>query len=283
MSANPQERFLATAATLIARQRSFVARRKAMGFNSTLAESILAEMERSAQLARHQFEFTADERAASPAPAARRELEPAFLPAIAHDFIDQLQSLKFILYCTRHSIIRGSPADPAAMQAIDGELSMMGVLGQALLTAAQLQDGELGLRVGSHPVARLLTEVSNVVAPIAQLSGVHLHLAPVPQNLRVQCDWERMQYAVVSLVIEVAKRTRHGDRVSISARRSGNTVRFALGADTDRLDYRAGGSVKSQASSFRLWLATALIEAQGGRVWSGQPVGRENHIYFTMP
>ena len=160
---------------------------------------------------------------------------------------------------------------------------MMNLLSQDLLFASKMQGSDLGLRVRPHSVARLLKEVSNVAAPIARLSGVRLQVARVPEGLQVRCDRDQVLHAMASLVVRVARATRQGGTVTLSAEPRSDTVRFVLAPDAARVVRRAAGVSKTHGSSVHTWLATTLIESQGGRVWSGKAVGRDSHIYFTMP
>ena len=282
MKATPHDRSSATAAALVARQRSVVAKCKARGYDPSLAESLLAAMEGSEGLIRSRVELARTDRASSSGSSAASALEPSFLSSVAHDFKNHLQSLKSEFYSARHSGARSSVVNLSSSHEIEGALSMMNLLTCDLLIASTLQDRELALLVRPHPVAALLKEVSGLMAPIARLSEVHLQLAQVPQALKVRCDRDWLLHAMANLVVEAVQGTRRGGRVSISARPGRDTVRFAVATDAARVVKGAPTSAKSRAISARTRLATTLIEAQGGRVWSGKAVGSGNRTYVTM-
>jgi signal transduction histidine kinase len=261
---------LSAAARLIERQKVIVARCKALGQGEALAASLLAEMEESERLMRAPGEPPGADRKCAPTSIATRALEPAFLTALARDFKNQLQAIRLDLFSARHS------TDRSVLHDIEGGVSMMNLLSHDLFIASTLQDSRLDPDVRPHPVARLLDEVANVAAPIAHLSAVQLRVGPTPGALQVRCDWDQMLHATVGLVLEVVQATRPGGIVSISARRSGDAVRIALTTDTARSSLRP-------ADNFRVWLATTLVQAQGGHVSTGKAIGRDDHIYIMNP
>ena len=136
----------------------------------------------------------------------------------------------------------------------------------ARVVALALQAGRDVERLLADPELLSVEPVTVELADVLEgLAGPRVEL--VVDDVRVECDPTRVRQAIANLV---ANGLRHGERVSVAARRAGDSATITVTDDgpgvDPGIDPFARGVSTAGSSGYGLWLARAVAEAHGGRL-----------------
>jgi PAS domain S-box-containing protein len=161
-----------------------------------------------------------------------------------------------------------------------------------LLDFAQLQAGKLRVERAPCDSATLIHESLESLKPIADERNVHLE-AQVADDVWVVCDRGRVLQILANLGGNAIKFTPEGGSVIVNVSRQDEAARFAVidsgpGIPQDELPhvweaYWQGGTPSGRGVGLGLFIAKALVEAHGGRIWAESMVGVGTAFCFTLP
>lgn len=163
---------------------------------------------------------------------------------------------------------------------------------QSLLDAAAISEDELQLAQTTVPVDALVRETLDTMEVQAEAKGVALHWRQgVP--LVVVADRERTIQVLVNLIDNAIKFTPRGGAISLAAEALDGEVAISVsdtgsGIEPDQLAHvfdrfwkaRSGGK---RGAGLGLFIARALVDAQGGRIWAESEPGAGSRFTFTLP
>jgi signal transduction histidine kinase len=144
----------------------------------------------------------------------------------------------------------------------------------AIMDISEADTGALVLRREPVDVGKLLHEVAELYADVAEEKGVDLVVA-APADLRVTADRVRLRQALANLVDNAVKYTPEGGHVRLGARAEGDRVVLECADDGpgippedrpriwDRL-YRGDQSRSEKGLGLGLSLVRAIVHAHGG-------------------
>jgi PAS domain S-box-containing protein len=162
-----------------------------------------------------------------------------------------------------------------------------------LLDMKRLESGSLSLQLDDLEPAEVVSDVLQVLRPIAENRGITVESACDRSLPVVAGDYRRVVQVLSNLVGNAIKFTSGGGSVRISASEHGNMLIFTV-ADTgcgippDHLSHvfdrfwqgRRDGKV---GLGLGLAIARGVVEAHGGRIWVESTVGSGSTFIFTLP
>lgn len=162
-----------------------------------------------------------------------------------------------------------------------------------LMDIAEARSGVMRLRLEPVDVPRLLQDVHDLYADVAEDKGVILDVRS-PDDLRLVGDPTRLRRAVANLVDNAVKYTAAGGRVEVVAAREAAEVVIGVhdtGVGIDPGDmahiwerlYRGDRSRSSKGLGLGLSLVRALVEAHGGTVGVESVPGQGARFTMRLP
>jgi signal transduction histidine kinase len=224
--------------------------------------------------------------------AARARLDEAcrareeMLAIVSHDLRSPLSAIE--LTCTQ--LRRGSIAGREGPQIdrIERAARRMDVLVRNLLDAATIDAGALRLQSAPFQVRALVDETVKLFKPLAEHKAISLE-ADVMTEGSILCDGARILQTLENLVGNALKFVpRHG-RVLVVAIPEVSEVRFEIrdsgpGIPSEVLEHvfdRHWTRGDGTGSGLGLYIAKAVVEAHGGRIWAMNEGGTT--MSFTLP
>ncbi|MCW5804456.1 MAG: PAS domain-containing protein [Deltaproteobacteria bacterium] len=162
-----------------------------------------------------------------------------------------------------------------------------------LLDTAMIRMGRLELHRTPEAADALVGEAFDVQARAAAERGLGFARADAASDLRVLCDRDRILRVFVNIVGNAIKFCRPGDAITLGAERAGETVAFSVtdtgpGIQPDLLrflfdPYWSAAQHRARGSGLGLYIARAIVEAHGGRIWVDSTPGAGARFAFTLP
>jgi signal transduction histidine kinase len=209
------------------------------------------------------------------------------LAIVSHDLRSPLNAID--LTCTQ--LRRGEMTEGIGGQVerIERAVRRMDILVRNLLDAATLDAGTLRLRAAPFQVRAIVDETVKLFRPLAEHKAVALE-ARVTTESSIQCDGARIMQTLENLLGNALKFVPGGGRVEVLAGLDGEgAVLFevkdsgpgipaeALTSIFERHFTRGDGT----GSGLGLYIAKAVVEMHGGRIWATN--GDGTTISFTIP
>jgi signal transduction histidine kinase len=162
-----------------------------------------------------------------------------------------------------------------------------------LLDFSSIQAGKLRIEASAHDPDALVTEVIEMMQPIAAERGVQLEKVVEAAHLEVRCDHERIMQVFSNLIGNAIKFTDEGGSVRVRARAEQGRVLFSVSdtgpgiaaEDLDNIFDRYWQAKRRARESLGLGLAIskAIMESHGGTIWAESTVGAGTTFFFTLP
>ncbi|HEV2132508.1 MAG TPA: ATP-binding protein [Longimicrobiaceae bacterium] len=231
---------------------------------------------------------------AQQAARARQEL----LHVVSHDLRN---SLNAALLHTELLLSSTPPAEEQErrtrgtrhVETIHRSLDQMHRLVQDLLQAETLAEGRLILQCDRQEAAPLLTEVLEMLQPVAEAKHLFLECQISETVPALYADRERLLQVFFNLVGNAIKFAPEGGRITLRADARDGEVSFAV-ADTGPgiaaedlphvfEPYWQGPRHARQGAGLGLSIARGIVEGHGGRIWVESQTGAGSTFYFTIP
>lgn len=229
------------------------------------------------------------------AESARRARE-RMLSVVAHDLRNPLAAIamyaEMMLSILPEDGGDGYHAD--AVRSIFQSAGRMQQLIEDLLDVSSLQQGAFPLRRLEQPLEALLREAEQMLRPLAEAKGIGLTIGIVePGSIgAIDVDGARLLQVLSNLVGNAVKHTPAGGTVQVLVDRAEEQLRFTV-ADTgpgipdDQIhhmfDAFQKGRRERRGVGLGLWIAKAIVEAHGGRIWAEARGGEGAVFRFTIP
>ncbi len=221
------------------------------------------------------------------------ELKSTFISIVSHELRTPVTLIKGYASTLRRddakwdrAIVRDSLA------VIEEEADRLSKLIDDLLDASRLQAGGLSI-VPADVSLPMLAE--RVAERFAQQSNKHMILADFPQNFPVISGDERRLEQVMSNLVSNALKYSPGGEIRITGSVEPSHVTVCVsdqGPGIDARDlphifdrfYRSDRAVKqTKGAGLGLYLARAIVEAHGGRIWADSRADSGARICFSLP
>ena len=237
--------------------------------------------------------YEQERRARAEAEAAMRAREQV-LAAVSHDLRGPLASIMI----GASMLADAMPTTPETASyakhaaAIQRASEQMSQLLNDLLDVSRIEAGYLSLDRATHPSADLLRAAVEMFQPQADRRRIQLDTDDEPDMTPVHCDQARVLQVFSNLVGNALKFTADGGRVTLHARREGNSVQFSV-ADTGKgiaaeqlphifTPYWQARKADRAGIGLGLAIAKGIIEAHGGAI-SVESAGRGTTFTFSLP
>jgi signal transduction histidine kinase len=231
------------------------------------------------------------------AEGARARLQQAYrareemLAIVSHDLRTPLTSIEL----SSAQIMRASPSADERVRVYGERIQRasrrMESLVRNLLDAAMIESGSLAMRFAPVQVDTLLESTVQLCQPLAERKSILLEARLEGRQLLV-CDADRVKQTLENLVGNALKFVPSDGKVIVSVRTEGDEAIFEVrdsgpGIPADQIGhvfdrYWRGGVGAS--SGLGLYIAKAIVEGHGGRIWAASENGKEGTtVTFALP
>lgn len=242
---------------------------------------------------KYELELIRAKKAVEAASAARSR----FLSMMSHDLRTPLGAISGyaeLIECG----VRGPVTDEQIVDLVRIKRAARSLLGMLddLLTVAREQDAQLPLRLESLSVQTELSEAEATVLPRYVDARVRLVLEACSPELLVHADRDRLQRILLNLLINAAKFTPNGGKVSVGCAVVANRAAIRV-ADTGRgippemlervfqpfVQVDSGDAGVEHGMGLGLAIGRELARAMGGDLSVESAVGRGSIFTLTLP
>ena len=222
------------------------------------------------------------------------ELKSTFISIISHELRTPVALIKGYVGTLRRDDAAWEPAVVRdSLAVIEEESDRLADLIDDLLEASRLQSGAPSLSLGDVDLAEIAKELA---VRFRTQSSLHTFTVQLPKEFPlVRGDEERLTQVVSNLLSNAIKYASAGGEVQIQGRATPNEVVLCVQdegpgispADRTRVFdrfFRSADTARStQGAGLGLFLAKAVVEAHGGRIWVDEKVEHGARICFAIP
>jgi signal transduction histidine kinase len=161
-----------------------------------------------------------------------------------------------------------------------------------LLTSTRIEAGQLRVQPRECDVVGLIEEFDEVIFPLLSGKSIQLICSIGPDLPKALADADRVIQVLSNLVGNAVKYTPVGAAIALSVTAYNRSIQFSVkdsgpGIPENELpqifDQYWQGQHHKGGSGLGLYIAKALVEAHGGRIWIESVVGEGTTVFFTVP
>ena len=224
-----------------------------------------------------------------------QELKSTFISVVSHELKTPVSLIKGYASTLRREDAAWDPHTiQASLQVIEEEADRLAELIENLLQASRLQAGRFKLELGD---VALDTLAGRVAADFRTQTDRHVIMVDFPPGFPlVRGDEMRLRNVLENLVSNAVKYSPDGGEIRIWGKVFPGEVLVGVsdegvGLPQDELErvferfYRVDHEItrKTQGTGLGLYLAHAIIEAHGGRIWAESTPGQGTTFTFALP
>lgn len=226
------------------------------------------------------------------------ELQNTFISVISHELKTPVSIIKGYAGTLRREDATFSQEQYRdGLQVIEEEADRLARQIQDLLDVSRLAASGMRLDVSEFPLAALAADVVRGYA--AQSEGRFEFELRIPDDMPpLQADYERARQVLANLVSNAIKYSPDGGTIRIGGWPDADGLMAfiyvsdqGIGIPPEEQEaifqrfYRVDNRLRreAQGSGLGLYLARAVVEAHGGRMWVESQVGRGSRFFFTLP
>jgi PAS domain S-box-containing protein len=220
------------------------------------------------------------------------QMRDEVLGVVAHDLRNPLGSILLQAALLRRQGVEPERRSRKPGHVIERAALRMNRLIQDLLDVTSMDAGHLSIERSVVPVAQLLRDLQEGQSPLVASRFLSLQFEPVPAELVVCADRERLLQVLENLIGNAAKFTPSGGRIAVGARERQHDVLFWVtdtgagiaAADVPYLFDRfwQGQKAERRGAGLGLAIVKGLVESHGGRIWVESKLGSGSTFYFTI-
>ena len=223
---------------------------------------------------------------------ARRD----FVANISHELRTPLTAIRLLLDALRTEKTGTTAGRERLLDQIGDQTNTLTQMTQELSDLAQIESGQMPMRLVSASLCELADAVTSRLSPQAQRADIRIDNGIDPQ-LRALVDPTQFQRVLSNLMHNAIKFTSHGgislaaspetrdeeEWIKISVRDTGS------GIPSDELPriferfYKVDRARGQSGTGLGLAIAKHIVEAHGGKIWAESVLGKGATFFFLMP
>jgi PAS domain S-box-containing protein len=222
------------------------------------------------------------------------ELKSTFISIISHELRTPVALIKGYVGTLRREDAQWDPAVVRqSLEVIEEEADRLTELIDDLLDASRLQAGGLPLNMSEVDLLQLIKQT---VERFRTQTEKHVFRLDFPPDFpALHADEERLTQVITNLLSNAVKYSPSGGEIQIEGSAGDNEVSVCVHdqgpgispEDADRIFdrfYRASGAMaRTQGAGLGLFLAKAVVDAHGGRIWVDPSPEQGARLCFTLP
>jgi signal transduction histidine kinase len=218
-----------------------------------------------------------------------------FLAIVSHDLRTPLSIIAVNTSMIKEMIAADSrsPLIADAIERMERATSRMGRMISDLLDATRFERGRFRLTPEDGDGAAMVRECATAFDELARLNGISLEVDVPGHPVRVPFDHDRILQVLSNLVRNSLQHTAHGQTITLRLTAEGRGCLIEVHdtgsgipkADQHRVFDRFHQAENSDAAGLGLglYIAKAIVEAHGGRIWVESIPGDGTSVFFTLP
>lgn len=213
------------------------------------------------------------------------------LGVVSHDLRSHLSALLM-----RTAVIAETRAHDAELlvhvDTMQRAIAHMDKLVSDLLDMATLELGRLRIERTAMDLVSIVADEVRVHFPAAKAHSIHLALDAPRTPIMVQIDPTRMSRVLMNVLTNALKFTPEGGRIEVSVEHDGNDACISVkdtgpGIPADKLEaiferFSRAGTL-AHGHGLGLYIARAIINAHGGRIWVESKQGEGSTFRIRLP
>jgi two-component system phosphate regulon sensor histidine kinase PhoR len=191
----------------------------------------------------------------------------------------------------------GGTRDPALtermLNQIQTQVQALSQLSQEMMDLAQIESGQVLLKLVPAPIAPLVQKALAAMLPQAKHKSQHISLV-LPGSLQALMDEQQIARVIGNLLHNAVKFTPEGGIISVSAEVVEDDIRLCVsdtgpGVPRDERAriferfYKHDRARSKGGTGLGLAIARHIVEGHGGRIWVEGAPGEGARFYFTLP
>lgn len=221
------------------------------------------------------------------------EMKTTFISVVSHELKTPVALIKGYVGTLRRDDVRWDrKIVDESLQVIEEEADRLGIYIENLLDATRLQTNSFSLKRTDIQIASV---VQRVAERLQTQTNAHHIVTSVPPDLPViLADEIRINQLISNLVSNAIKYAPKG-KIEISAEIHGENIIVCVSDEGPGIDpndapfvferfYRSPDATKqTKGAGLGLYLAKAIVESHGGRIWIDPEKGKGACICFSLP
>lgn len=220
---------------------------------------------------------------------ARRD----FVANLSHELRTPLANIALAAQTIQESGAHDEALVERMLEQIQTQVQALSQLNQEIMDLAQIESGQVLLKLVPAPVAPLVHRALAAMSPQAKRKSQQITLA-VPEELEALMDEQQVARVIGNLLHNAIKFTPEGGAIHISAATVGDDVRICVAdngpgiplEDQARIFerfYKQDRARSKGGTGLGLAIARHIVEGHGGRIWVESVPGEGARFYFTLP
>jgi len=176
---------------------------------------------------------------------------------------------------------------------IERAAGQIGALVTDLIDVAAIAAGQFVVRPAVRDMGSIVGDALDAIEPFAAEKAIKLRGPNVEQRLPARIDERRILQVLANLLGNAIKFSRRGSEIRVRLERCGDAIEcsvtdFGIGIEVDSLDkiferFQRGTGRDSAGAGLGLYIAKAIVEAHGGRIWVESKLELGSTFHFAIP
>ena len=154
---------------------------------------------------------------------------------------------------------------------------LLGMINE-ILDMSKIEAHAMKIVKSTFPISRALTEVCNILLPLAQKKGIHINAA-MSYDFEIFADYQKIQQILYNLVSNAIKYSPENDEVEIAVAHTGESFQIAVHDNGIGIDPKYHGKIfakfvqldsaytkKESSTGLGLTITKELVELHGGKI-----------------
>lgn len=162
-----------------------------------------------------------------------------------------------------------------------------------LLDVAAIAAGQFRVHPAVRDVAAVVQDAVDIIQPIAAESGIEVDAHGLDEPMFARVDERRILQMLANLLGNAVKFSHRHSMIHVGLARAGSAIQVSvtdsgIGIDAASLDtifdrFRRGTHSDIAGAGLGLYIAKAIVEAHGGRIWVESRVDAGSAFHVTLP